>query len=84
MPGTRSCSSSTSASLPMPAARHQRSTTPGSGTRQGLFYPYSAWSFTIGRAFYQPRMQPDEISLACIKRVAAAIDDHNSFDAVGL
>ncbi len=52
--------------------------------RQGLFYPYSAWAFTIGRAFYQPRMQPDEISLACIKRVAAAIDDHDSFEAVGL
>jgi hypothetical protein len=52
--------------------------------RQGLFYPYSAWSFTIGRAFYQPKMQPDEISLACIKRVAAAIDELDSFGAVGL
>ncbi|RNL80176.1 phosphotransferase [Nocardioides marmorisolisilvae] len=52
--------------------------------RQGVFYPYSAWAFTIGRAFYQPKMQPDEISLACIKRVAAAIDELKSFDAVGL
>jgi hypothetical protein len=52
--------------------------------RQGVFYPYSAWSFTIGRAFYQPRMQPDEISRACIKRVATAIDDLDSFAAVGL
>jgi hypothetical protein len=52
--------------------------------RQGVFYPYSAWAFTIGRAFYQPKMQPDEISLACIKRVAAAIDELDSFTAVGL
>ena len=52
--------------------------------RQGVFYPYSAWAFTIGRAFYQPKMQPDEISLACIKRVAAAIEDLKSFEAVGV
>jgi hypothetical protein len=52
--------------------------------RQGVFYPYSAWAFTIGRAFYQPKMQPDEISLACINRVAAAIEDLKSFEAVGL
>ncbi len=52
--------------------------------RQGVFYPYSAWAFTIGRAFYQPKMQPDEISLACINRVAAAIEDLKSFEAVGI
>lgn len=52
--------------------------------RQAVFYPYSAWSFTIGRAFYQPKMQPDEISRACIKRVAAAIDDLESLEAIGL
>ncbi|MCW2855891.1 MAG: hypothetical protein JWR52_1506 [Marmoricola sp.] len=52
--------------------------------RQGVFYPYSAWAFTIGRAFYQPKMQPDEISLACINRVAAAIEDLRSFEAVGI
>jgi hypothetical protein len=52
--------------------------------RQAVFYAYSAWSFTIGRAFYQPKMQPDAISLACIKRVAAAIEDLRSLDAVGL
>lgn len=52
--------------------------------RQQLFYPYSAWAFTIGRAFYQPKMQPDERSLAILKRLSAAIDDHSSFDAVGL
>jgi hypothetical protein len=52
--------------------------------RQAVFYAYSAWSFTIGRAFYQPRMQPDEISLACINRVAAAIEDLRSLEAVGL
>ncbi|MFL6062493.1 MAG: phosphotransferase [Marmoricola sp.] len=52
--------------------------------RQAVFYAWSAWSFTIGRAFYQPKMQPDEISLACIHRVAAAIEDLDSLGAVGL
>jgi len=52
--------------------------------RQSLFYPYSAWAFTIGRAFYQPKMQPDEISLAIIKRLATAIDDLDCFEAVGI
>ena len=52
--------------------------------RQAVFYAYSAWAFTVGRAFYQPKMQPDEVSLACINRVAAAIDDLRSLDAVGL
>jgi len=52
--------------------------------RQSLFYPYSAWAFTIGRAWYQPKMQPDEISLAIIKRLATAIDDLSCFEAVGV
>lgn len=52
--------------------------------RQAVFYAYSAWSFTIGRAFYQPKMQPDEISLACINRAVSAIDDLNSLAAVGM
>lgn len=52
--------------------------------RQSLFYPYSAWAFTIGRAFYQPKMQPDEISLAIIERLATAIDDLGCFEAVGV
>lgn len=52
--------------------------------RQQLFYPYSAWAFTIGRAAYQPKMQPDERSLAILKRLSAAIDENKSFDAVGL
>jgi hypothetical protein len=52
--------------------------------RQAVFYAYSAWSFTIGRAFYQPKMQPDEVSLACINRVAAAIEDLDALGAVGL
>jgi hypothetical protein len=52
--------------------------------RQQLFYPYSAWAFTIGRAAYQPKMQPDERSLAILRRLSAAIDDLNSFEIVGL
>jgi hypothetical protein len=30
--------------------------------RRQLFYPYSAWAFTIGRAVHQSKMQPDEYS----------------------
>lgn len=52
--------------------------------RQQLFYPYSAWAFTIGRAFYQPLMQPDEVSLVIVHRLATAIDDHDSFGALGI
>lgn len=52
--------------------------------RQSMFYPYSAWAFTIGRAWYQPKMQPDEISLAIIERIATAIDDLDCFDALGI
>ncbi|MFJ9390482.1 phosphotransferase [Nocardioides sp. NPDC101246] len=52
--------------------------------RQSLFYPLSAWTFTIGRAWYQPKMQPDEISLAIIERIATAIDDLDAFAAVGV
>ncbi|HEX6389150.1 MAG TPA: phosphotransferase [Solirubrobacteraceae bacterium] len=49
-----------------------------------LFYPYSAWAFTIGRAAYQPKMQPDEYSLAILKRMSAAIADNDAFKAIGL
>jgi hypothetical protein len=52
--------------------------------RQQLFYPYSAWAFTIGRAFYQPRMQPDETSLAILRRLSNAINDLDSFQALGI
>ena len=52
--------------------------------RQQLFYPYSAWAFTIGRAFYQPKMQPVDTCLAIIKRLATAIDDLDSFAALGI
>jgi hypothetical protein len=51
---------------------------------QNLFYPYSAWAFTIGRAAYQPVMQPDEYSLAILKRMTAAIDDNDALKAIGL
>src|SRR5260370_16861592 len=52
--------------------------------RQCLFYPYSAWAFTIGRAFYQPKMQPEDICLAIIKRLATSIDDLNTFEPCGI
>jgi hypothetical protein len=52
--------------------------------RQSLFYPYSAWAFTIGRAFYQPKMQPADVCLTIIERLATAIDDLDSFEALGI
>jgi hypothetical protein len=52
--------------------------------RQQLFYPYSAWAFTIGRAFYQPLMQPEDTCLAIIARLSAAIDELDSFAALGI
>ena len=51
---------------------------------QQLFYPWSAWAFTIGRAAYQPHMQPDQYSLAILKRMSHAIIDNNAFSAIGL
>jgi hypothetical protein len=52
--------------------------------RQALFYPYFAWTYTIGRSRLQPRFQPEEVSLAMIARIAAAIEDLGSLAAVGL
>jgi hypothetical protein len=52
--------------------------------RQQSFWPYTAWAFTIGRAWYQPKMQPVPACLAIIRRTAAAIDDLDAFAAVGL
>jgi hypothetical protein len=52
--------------------------------RQQLFYPWSAWAFTIGRAAYQPKMQPDEYSLAILRRMSHAIIDNDAFGAIGL
>jgi hypothetical protein len=53
--------------------------------RQQLFYPYSAWASTIGRAAYQPKMQPDDRGPAILKRLSpAAIDANKSFDALGI
>ena len=52
--------------------------------RQQSFWPYMAWAFTIGRAFYQPKMQPVDFCLAIIGRTATAIDDLDSFKAVGM
>jgi len=52
--------------------------------RQQLFYPLSAWLFTIGRAATQPKMQPDDISRAIIRRLTNAIVDLDSFAALGI
>jgi hypothetical protein len=52
--------------------------------RQQCFWPLLAWVFTIGRAWYQPEMQPVDRCLAIIRRTAAAIDDLDSFVAIGI
>lgn len=52
--------------------------------RQSMFYPYSAWAFTIGRAPYQPKMQKDDTCRSIIRRTATAIADLDSLGAVGL
>jgi hypothetical protein len=52
--------------------------------RQQLFYPYSAWAFTIGRAAYQPKMQPKDTCRVIIKRLSTAIDDLDSLGAIGV
>lgn len=52
--------------------------------RQATLYPYFAWIYTLGRSRFQPRFQPDSVSLMMIARISAAIDDLESLRAVGL
>jgi hypothetical protein len=49
-----------------------------------VIWPYTAWAFTIGRAAYQPEMQPVDTCLSVLRRTSAAIDDLDSFGAIGL
>ena len=52
--------------------------------RQSLPYGLSAWSFTIGRAAYQPKMHPPTTCLALIRRLSTAVDDLDSLGALGI
>lgn len=52
--------------------------------RQQSFWPYAAWAFTIGRAWYQPKMQPVPACLAIVRRTAHAIADLDALGAIGL
>ncbi|MEV4237575.1 MULTISPECIES: aminoglycoside phosphotransferase family protein [unclassified Nocardia] len=52
--------------------------------RQQSMFAYAAWAFTIGRAAYQPKMQSTETCLTLLKRITAAIDDHDSLGALGV
>lgn len=49
--------------------------------RQQTLYGLHAWLFTIGRSALQPRMQPDEVSLALIERMSNAAVDNESLAA---
>lgn len=52
--------------------------------RRSMFYPYSAWAFTIGRAWYQPKMQSVTTCRTVLHRLSTAIDDLDSFGAMGI
>lgn len=52
--------------------------------RQQSMFAYAAWAFTIGRAFYQPRMQSEQTCLTLLRRITTAIDDHDSLGALGV
>jgi hypothetical protein len=52
--------------------------------RRATFYPYFAWTYTLGRSRLQPAFQPDAVSLTLIGRIAAGMEDLASLSAVGL
>lgn len=52
--------------------------------RQNVCYPCVAWAFAYGRAFYQPEMQPDETCKEVIRRLATAVDDLDTLNALGV
>jgi len=52
--------------------------------RQQSFWPYTAWAFTIGRAFYHSHMQPVDACLAVLHRTATAIEDLDAFAALDM
>jgi len=52
--------------------------------RQQSMFAYAAWAFTIGRAAYQPKMQSEQTCLTLLRRITAAIDDHDSLTALGV
>jgi hypothetical protein len=50
--------------------------------RQQQFHGFAFWLYTIGYGLLQPRMQPDEYSFTNLERMANAIVDLGSLDAV--
>jgi thiamine kinase-like enzyme len=50
--------------------------------RQQAFHAFYNWVYTIGAGDMQPDMQPDDISMLNIERMAAAIDDLESYQAM--
>jgi thiamine kinase-like enzyme len=50
--------------------------------RQQMFHALYNWVYTIGSGDNQPDMQPDDISMINIERMATAIEDLDSLDAV--
>jgi thiamine kinase-like enzyme len=52
------------------------------GYRQQMFHAFYNWVYTIGFGEMQPSMQPDDISIVNIKRMAVALDDLDSLGAM--
>ncbi|WP_069166095.1 aminoglycoside phosphotransferase family protein [Nocardia altamirensis] len=52
--------------------------------RQQSMFAYAAWAFTIGRAAYQPEMQPVETCLTLMRRITTALEDLDSLGALGV
>jgi Phosphotransferase enzyme family len=50
--------------------------------RQQMFHGLIFWVYTIGQGALQPKMQPDAVSLINIGRMANAVADLDSFDAL--
>jgi len=50
--------------------------------RQQTWHAFVFWIYTIGAGRMQPAMQPEAVSRANLARMAAAIDDLESLDAV--
>jgi hypothetical protein len=49
--------------------------------RQQQLHGLGYWLYTLGRGALQPRMQPDEVSVLNIARMAQAVVDLGAMDA---
>jgi hypothetical protein len=50
--------------------------------RQQIFHAFVFWLFTVGRSPLQPKMQPDDASMANLERMAQAVVDLDAFGSL--